>query len=545
MRSNGLFALLLVLAACSVAHAETDIYTTYVEGTWTAAGSPYRVHVEIQVAETNTLIIEPGVDVFFDDACGLSLDGCLSAVGTTQDSIRFAAANQFWTGIHIYGANWDVDSTRIEHCVVTGSSSGGISCETAFRVSVRHCRISENISDYGGGILIYDSTPVITDNLIKNNYSYGNGGGIYVYENSTPLIARNTIINNECKDSGGGIGVANCIPLIYGNRIEGNHASYVGGGIFLFNSSAPIVNNIIFNNTGYLGGGVCVWSGSPPYLTGNLICNNTGNQGGGLYSFSGNGISIVNDTVCNNYADEGGGICLFQYIDVQAVNCIFWGNQAETYNEVSIGELCTPNFTNCCIEGGYAYFGGTGMGGYDFNQNVNISTADPQFSNPASGAGAGDHCPASGWKLTDDSPCIDAGAMTDDPYLQYYDLFGSPRISGGGIDLGAIEWQYGQSDVASETQPIPEPALDNFPNPFNPSTTLRISLSAAQAVTLEIFDLRGQKVRAVCSGNLPEGISTFVWDGTDTRNKPVSSGVYLYRLTVPGNCITKRMLLLK
>jgi parallel beta-helix repeat protein len=545
MRADKLVTLLLILFACGMAYAQTDVYSSEVEGAWTLAGSPYRVHVEVLVAETCTLNIEPGVEVLFDAACGMYLEGCLNATGTVQDSIGFGPSNETWGGIHISGTNWDADSTRIEHCVITGSNNSGITCDTAFRVSIRHNRISDNSGDYGAGIFIYGSTPLITDNLIRDNISYGNGGGIYVWENSTPLIARNTIVNNICYDSGGGIGVHNCIPLIYGNRIEGNDASYVGGGVFLFNSSAQIVNNFILNNTGQLGGGVGVWSGCPPYLAGNLICNNSASQGGGLFSYNFNGISMFNDTVCNNYADQGGGICLYSNIDVEAVNCVFWGNQAESCDEVSIGELCTPRFINCCIEDGYEGFGGYGISGYDFDLNENISITDPLFAAPSGNAGAEAHCPASGWKLTGSSPCIDSGVLTDDLYLFYYDLFGSPRISGGGIDIGAAEWQSGQSGVAEEVVPVPETVLSNYPNPFNPETTIAWTQEKDARVSLRIYNIRGELVRTLFEGVAGKGSHTLVWDGKSDNGGRVGSGFYLARLDTGSRTVSRRMVLMR
>lgn len=104
------------------------------------------------------------------------------------------------------------------------------------------------------------------------------------------------------------------------------------------------------------------------------------------------------------------------------------------------------------------------------------------------------------------------------------------------------------SVLAGNDPGVPAPngiALENYPNPFNPSTTLRISLPDAMSVDLQIYNLRGQKVRAVWSGDLHQGIHTFNWDGTDELGRAVASGVYLYRLSAKGTAITKRMVLLK
>lgn len=89
---------------------------------------------------------------------------------------------------------------------------------------------------------------------------------------------------------------------------------------------------------------------------------------------------------------------------------------------------------------------------------------------------------------------------------------------------------------------------NNYPNPFNPITT--ISFSVAQtptSVELVIYNLKGQKVKTFSfpSGSLGTSEGSVVWNGTDDNNKPVSSGVYFYRLRAGSFVQTRRMLLLK
>ena len=78
----------------------------------------------------------------------------------------------------------------------------------------------------------------------------------------------------------------------------------------------------------------------------------------------------------------------------------------------------------------------------------------------------------------------------------------------------------------------------NIPNPFNPTTEIRFSVPAdAGLVTLDIFDVRGLKVRTLERSNLSQGNYARVWNGRDEAGTPVSSGVYFYRLT--GNNFTQ------
>lgn len=72
----------------------------------------------------------------------------------------------------------------------------------------------------------------------------------------------------------------------------------------------------------------------------------------------------------------------------------------------------------------------------------------------------------------------------------------------------------------------------NYPNPFNPSTTLRYQLAAAGQVDLEIFNSLGQRVRRLVGEHAKAGFYEAQWDGRDDNGKGVASGVYIYRLRV-------------
>ena len=85
----------------------------------------------------------------------------------------------------------------------------------------------------------------------------------------------------------------------------------------------------------------------------------------------------------------------------------------------------------------------------------------------------------------------------------------------------------------------------NFPNPFNPSTTLRYSLPAQAPVTLTVFDLLGREVVRLIDGPQPAGTHQAAWDGRDRNGQVVAGGVYLARLMTPGAASTRKMLLLK
>jgi hypothetical protein len=85
----------------------------------------------------------------------------------------------------------------------------------------------------------------------------------------------------------------------------------------------------------------------------------------------------------------------------------------------------------------------------------------------------------------------------------------------------------------------------NFPNPFNPTTTIEVNLPVQGDLTLKIFDLLGREVRSFEYEKATPGVHKIVWDGTNQRRMPVASGVYFYYARVGEKVAVRRMLMLK
>ena len=86
----------------------------------------------------------------------------------------------------------------------------------------------------------------------------------------------------------------------------------------------------------------------------------------------------------------------------------------------------------------------------------------------------------------------------------------------------------------------------NFPNPFNPSTIIPVSIPKESEITLKVYNVLGQEVRTIFNGTKESGKHYFRWDGTNYLNQQVAAGVYLYRLTVKGNNVfVGKMVLVK
>jgi trimeric autotransporter adhesin len=101
--------------------------------------------------------------------------------------------------------------------------------------------------------------------------------------------------------------------------------------------------------------------------------------------------------------------------------------------------------------------------------------------------------------------------------------------------------------LASDIAEIPQSyALDaNYPNPFNPTTTIRYHLPESASVSLTIYDMTGRRVRQLVSGTLDAGIHTASWDGSNESGALVASGVYFYRIEAGSFVQTRSMTLVK
>ena len=87
--------------------------------------------------------------------------------------------------------------------------------------------------------------------------------------------------------------------------------------------------------------------------------------------------------------------------------------------------------------------------------------------------------------------------------------------------------------------------LSNFPNPFHRTTTISYSLPENIQAELSIYNLKGQKVKTLSKGEMTAGEQQLTWDATNENNKPVSSGIYMYRLETPTKTISRKLLLMR
>jgi hypothetical protein len=85
----------------------------------------------------------------------------------------------------------------------------------------------------------------------------------------------------------------------------------------------------------------------------------------------------------------------------------------------------------------------------------------------------------------------------------------------------------------------------NFPNPFNPTTTIRFGLPRESRVTLKIYNLLGEEIATLVDETRPAGFHAAVWDGRNQAGQSAASGVYVYQLAGDGVRLTRKLLMLK
>ena len=122
-------------------------------------------------------------------------------------------------------------------------------------------------------------------------------------------------------------------------------------------------------------------------------------------------------------------------------------------------------------------------------------------------------------------------------------------ITGGDIEEAIIlPFTFRTVNYVSNDNSVVAPnvtSMSNYPNPFNPETTISFSLKRGSQVSLEVFNILGQHVTTLVDNYKSIGNHTVVWNGKDKNNNSLSSGIYLYKLTAGNQTKMNKMILMK
>ena len=259
----------------------------------------YEVIGDISVLHGDTLIIEPGVRVYFMDDYSFNISGTLLAIGTETNRIYFLSGQ-----LYVNQGDWNeikFEDSSNDNSIISYSkivyAKNGIHCSSS-SPTITNNYINDN--SYFGIYCVEYSSPTITN----NNFYHNNDSGIYS-NSSTPTISNNNIGYSEygicCTDSS--------TPTISNNVIRSNN----DGICCLYSSSPTITDNTFINN--YRG---IYCDNSTPTISNNIIRNNDG----GIYC--GNSAPSINkNTIINN---NDYGITCNDYSSPFIVNNIFCEN---------------------------------------------------------------------------------------------------------------------------------------------------------------------------------------------------------------------------
>ncbi len=115
---------------------------------------------------------------------------------------------------------------------------------------------------------------------------------------------------------------------------------------------------------------------------------------------------------------------------------------------------------------------------------------------------------------------------------------------GGNPDYPVYNIKLSNSELGDNIVPVLT-LEQNYPNPFNPSTTIRYSLDEPGRVSLDIYNIKGQLVKNLYSGDAEVGNHSVIWNGKDNAGNTCASGVYFYKLRTSKTSLVQKMLLMK
>lgn len=376
--------------------------------------------------------------------------------------------------------------------------------------------------EYGNSFRIFECDILIDSCIFQyctQNTTFGNAA-ISVF-NARPVIINSQFLNNRRAAIQGGANISNA-PHIEGNLFMGNNTSNANLPQINLGATgtdtAKIINNQILRASTNSGGIAFLPIGNANIIiTGNEIISNR-------YGITLQGGTNINARISHNTIDSnntqnspnlgGSGLNFIgggpqnTIVTNNTIRWNLWGVTIQGTTKPNLGNILNADTT----DDGRNYLWGNGNSGqwYDLYNN----TPDSIYAQN------------NNWGVNDiDSVEARIFHKPDDPTLGL--VIYTPII---------------MTNLSQETGTVPADfALEqNFPNPFNPETTIRFSIPQYSEVKLEIYDISGKLVSTLLSGEFSEGTYSVRLNASG-----LASGVYVYKLTSDNFTASKKLLLLK
>jgi predicted outer membrane repeat protein len=269
-----------------------------------------------------------------------------------------------------------------------------------------------------------------------------------------------------------------------------------------------------------------------------LFRYNVADRGGAIACRTLSSPLIINNLMHDNYCLFTGAVFYNEYsyprlinntiVDNWSINQDMWTPSCAITNYFS-----KPVLQNNIIwENETTYFlGGEIFEARPYNYGVNIIDQELNAQNINQNPQLTDQ-----YQLTEASIGVDNGGCDLFAALPQFDLAGNERVSGAQVDIGCYEFQ-----ITEAINDLMNPGLMKiYPNPFNPSTTIRYQLAEEQIVTIKIFNIKGQKVTELVNEIQTAGSYKLGWQPDDQP-----SGIYLLRFKAGNYSQCSKLVLLK
>jgi len=571
MNKNTSGLLLIILAifitvhpAICEKHVSGSVY-----GTWTVEDGPYFADAALSVLQPDTLIIEPGVTVLFQGRYGLIISGILIAEGEEDDSIFFHANNHqpdTWIGLEFNSMRSSY--SRLAYCSIKYAYRGIVFDGANPSVVNSSLTYHEN-----AGLRLEDSRATITDCDVSNI----NGSGIAILESSRPVIQGCTI--SRCQNNGISVSGASG-PRIIENIIR--DVTDVGINLSEAENCSLRSNQIILNELQ----GIRINQSDDVVLLRNIIYQ-CGSEG--AYIYRSEGITLLNNTIKEN---SGTGIYVYtssaeitsnivdrndqdgifaQGANPQlAYNCVY-GNERDNYSGVQAGMDdidedpaldgdFIPMEGSPVIDTGdprYRDLDGTrsDIGARFFNQNQppEIISTSPEPFDELEGdqsvefivyAEDPDNHPLTfTWYLNNeqvgDENSVEILFNRDGDYVVRI-------VVDDGYYMGQTiyEWSFRAVGMLvpddGRTLPGVFTLSEPYPNPFNSTARIEMTIGRTELVNLSVNDLNGRQILTVWEGTLRPGRYGYTIDG-----KALPAGSYIIAAQVGGEQFECKITLIK